>query len=252
MKLLLRRRPTPSMAVALLALFVALGGTSYAAITITGKNVKNGSLTGADVKNSSLTGSDVKNNKLTGRDVTSVTGSDIKNGSIRSSDVGTETLNGSDIVESQLGKVPSAAQADSAGNANTLGGKSGAQLKPAMGFGQSGTIIPLTGAGQDVVSTTITLSAPGRIAVNGSVELSGATADERAGCAVAIDGTGASLGYETTFDDIGEGNEASLSVQGSRADVPAGTHTVAIRCNELTPGAVTKDDAAVTAISVPN
>jgi hypothetical protein len=47
-------RPSPSMAVALTALFVALGGTSYAAITVTGKNVKNGSLTGADIKDESL------------------------------------------------------------------------------------------------------------------------------------------------------------------------------------------------------
>jgi len=40
--------------VAYLALFVALGGSSYAAITVSGKNVKDGSLTGKDVKNHSL------------------------------------------------------------------------------------------------------------------------------------------------------------------------------------------------------
>lgn len=44
-----------------IALFVALGGGAYAAVTITGANVKNGSLTGADVKNNSLTGADIKN-----------------------------------------------------------------------------------------------------------------------------------------------------------------------------------------------
>jgi len=56
-------------AVAYLALFVALGGTSFAAAAvITGKNVKNGSLTGKDVKNSSLTGGDVKNESLTPKD----------------------------------------------------------------------------------------------------------------------------------------------------------------------------------------
>jgi hypothetical protein len=48
---------------------VALGGSSYAAITITGKNVKNSSLTGADVKNSSLTGADVKNRSITAADL---------------------------------------------------------------------------------------------------------------------------------------------------------------------------------------
>lgn len=34
------RLPSPAMTVALLALFTALAGTSYAAVTITGKNVK--------------------------------------------------------------------------------------------------------------------------------------------------------------------------------------------------------------------
>ena len=56
----LRARATYANVTATLALFVALGGVSYAAVTITGKNVKNGSLTGADVKNNSLTGRDVK------------------------------------------------------------------------------------------------------------------------------------------------------------------------------------------------
>jgi hypothetical protein len=62
------RRPNHATIVAYLALFVALGGSSYAAIRITGKNVKNSSLTGKDVKNSSLTSSDVKNRSLLSKD----------------------------------------------------------------------------------------------------------------------------------------------------------------------------------------
>lgn len=53
-------KPSPAMLVALLALFVALGGTGYAALSITGKDVKNSSLTGKDVKNKSLTKKDFK------------------------------------------------------------------------------------------------------------------------------------------------------------------------------------------------
>jgi hypothetical protein len=45
---------------ATLALFVALGGTSYAALSINGSDVANGSLTGKDVHNNSLTARDVK------------------------------------------------------------------------------------------------------------------------------------------------------------------------------------------------
>ena len=59
-----KRRPQPATVISLVALFVALGGTSYAALSVTGKNVKNSSLTGADIKNSSITGTDVKNRSL--------------------------------------------------------------------------------------------------------------------------------------------------------------------------------------------
>ena len=53
-------------AVAYLALFVALGGTSFAAAAVvTGKNVRDNSLTGRDIRNSSLTGTDVKDRSLT-------------------------------------------------------------------------------------------------------------------------------------------------------------------------------------------
>ena len=48
---LLRRHSTP---VAYLALFAALGGSAYAAVTVTGSNIKDGTVTGKDVKNRSL------------------------------------------------------------------------------------------------------------------------------------------------------------------------------------------------------
>jgi len=52
-----KHRPSPALVVALIALFVALGGSAYAALVVTGKNVKNGSLTGSDLKNRSVHGS---------------------------------------------------------------------------------------------------------------------------------------------------------------------------------------------------
>ena len=45
---------------ATLALFLALGGGAYAASTIDGKDVVNGSLTGGDIKNESVRSKDVK------------------------------------------------------------------------------------------------------------------------------------------------------------------------------------------------
>jgi hypothetical protein len=64
----LRRRLSYANVVASLALFIALGGTSYAALTITSKNVKNGTLTSADLKNNSVKGVDVANGSLLAQD----------------------------------------------------------------------------------------------------------------------------------------------------------------------------------------
>ena len=68
------RLPSPAMFVALVALTAALGGTAYAAVVVTGQNVRNGSLTGADVRSNSLSGSDVRD----------VRGGDIRDGSLTS------------------------------------------------------------------------------------------------------------------------------------------------------------------------
>jgi len=56
--------PSPSMGVAITALVVALGGTSYAALSITSSDVKNNSLRSIDVKDSTLRSVDVKNRSL--------------------------------------------------------------------------------------------------------------------------------------------------------------------------------------------
>jgi hypothetical protein len=58
--------PSPAMAVALIALFAALGGSAYAALVVTGKNVKNGSLTGVDFKQHSLHGSKLRADSIGG------------------------------------------------------------------------------------------------------------------------------------------------------------------------------------------
>ena len=66
LKRLLGRHGT---AVAYLALFAALGGSAYAAATVTGSNIKDGTVTGKDVKNRSLGTS-----KLSASAVSSLTG----------------------------------------------------------------------------------------------------------------------------------------------------------------------------------
>src|SRR6266480_3306561 len=87
----LRDRLTYANVMATIAVFIALGGTGYAAAKINGKNIKNKSIAGKKLKNRTITRSKVKRN----------------------------TLTGSEIAESKLGKIPSAANADNATHADS-------------------------------------------------------------------------------------------------------------------------------------
>lgn len=60
----LRRRLTYANVMATLAVFIALGGSSYAALRITGRNVENGSLTFRDLRRDTLGGSRIKESRL--------------------------------------------------------------------------------------------------------------------------------------------------------------------------------------------
>jgi len=101
----------PSRAISAAAIFVALGGTGYAAATVGSAQIKNNSVRGKDVRNSNLTGKDVARNSLTG----------------------------SDVAESRLGKVRSAVRADSAGTAGAAGGLGGAASAGLLSTGKATT-----------------------------------------------------------------------------------------------------------------
>lgn len=122
MKRILALRPSPAMAVAATALFVALGGVSYGVAT--------GSIDSREIADNTIRSKDVRNNNLRSRDLRNneVRGIDIRNGTIRRRDVATDTLTGDQILERKLGQVPSAAEAADAAraaqaaNAARLGG----------------------------------------------------------------------------------------------------------------------------------
>ncbi len=139
MRRLFSRRPSPALAVSLVALFVALGGTSYAAIVITSKNIKNGTIRGRDVHKSTLTGRNVKNRSLTA--------SDVKN----------NTLTSKQIAESKLGTVPSAATAN---DATQLGGK------PASAYGAASRWVLISSTGT-ILAQSGGFAAPSHVAATG-------------------------------------------------------------------------------------
>jgi hypothetical protein len=88
-----------SNVIAMLALFVALGGAAYAGTTISGSSIKNGSIGGGKLKNETITAGKLKKG--------TITGAQIAPGSISSSSIDLSTL----------GTVPSAQTANTAGTA---------------------------------------------------------------------------------------------------------------------------------------
>jgi hypothetical protein len=80
-----RLLPSPAMVVALIALFVALGGVSYGVVT--------GYIDSREIKNNTIRSKDVRN------------------GTLQSKDVGRDVLGGGAVKESTLGTVPSAGTA---------------------------------------------------------------------------------------------------------------------------------------------
>src|SRR5262245_31333342 len=61
---MLKRLFSPSMAIALLALVVALSGVSYAAVMINGRDIQKGSMPGNRLKTDTVGGSQVNEAKL--------------------------------------------------------------------------------------------------------------------------------------------------------------------------------------------
>jgi hypothetical protein len=98
LKFLARLRPTPATAISLLALFVSLGGVSYAVAT--------GSIDSREIRNNAVRTKDLRNNDIRGLDV--------RNSTIQGRDVAVSSILGEDIRESTLAEVPAATRADSA------------------------------------------------------------------------------------------------------------------------------------------
>lgn len=108
MHLVKRLRPSPAMIVAIVALVLSLGGTSYAAIVLPAnsvgtKQIKKSAVVSSKVKNESLTTSDVKNESLTT--------SDVKDGSLTTADVADGSLTTADISGASLSTLGRVAMA---------------------------------------------------------------------------------------------------------------------------------------------
>jgi hypothetical protein len=88
---------SPATVIASLALFVSLGGVSYAVATgsIGSRAIKNGSVRGQDVRDGGLSGRDIANGTVQSRD--------LRDGAVRGVDVNDRSLGGSDLADNTLG-----------------------------------------------------------------------------------------------------------------------------------------------------
>src|ERR671914_2954555 len=83
-----------------LALFLALGGVSYAALSVGSRQIRNNSVRTQDLRNNDVRSRDIRNNDVRSRD--------IRNRTIVNRDVLSNTLGGLQINENTLGRVPDA------------------------------------------------------------------------------------------------------------------------------------------------
>jgi hypothetical protein len=114
---------------ATVAVFVALGGTSYAVAT--------GSIDSRELKNNTVRSKDIRNNNVRGRD--------IRNGTLTGRDVGANKLTGADILESSLGTVPNASHASSADSATSATNAVNARTALAAGSATIATELQFVG-----------------------------------------------------------------------------------------------------------
>jgi hypothetical protein len=122
----LRAQLSYANVVATVALFIALGGTSYAVVRIGSDDVVNNSLRSEDVRNDTLRGRDIRNRSLQARDLRR------------------NSLGAGAIKESALGPVPNAA------NSERVGGVAAQDLKvrcPADTVARAGVCIERSARG---------------------------------------------------------------------------------------------------------
>jgi len=107
----LGNRLTYSNVVATLALFLALGGTSVAALKVSSAQITNNGVRSADLRNNDVRAGDIRNNDVRAGDIRnndvrggdlrneSVTGADLRNGSVGNADLAPNAIDGSRIAD---------------------------------------------------------------------------------------------------------------------------------------------------------
>ena len=99
------RLPSPAMGVALIALVVALSGTSYAVVRIGTKQIKSNAITSPKIRNGQVRNVDLaRNSVLTAKIVAgAVTGLQIRDAGIGNADLGNDSVSGAKVRGGAIG-----------------------------------------------------------------------------------------------------------------------------------------------------
>ncbi|MEX2032718.1 MAG: hypothetical protein WEA81_07610 [Dehalococcoidia bacterium] len=194
-------RPSPALAISCLALFVALGGTSFAAVALTKNSVRS---------------------------------QHIKNGQVKRVDLGTNAVTSAKVLDASLlaqdfaqGQLPAGPKGDT--------GAAG----PVIAESTSGNVSTVLGAGStEVASVTVAPAQAAHVMVVASVDAVGDGGNDDELFCYINDGTGAgsaddigqrqSVGLPAVEGGVDD-NEATLTVVAGE-DRPAGSRTVKLFC----------------------
>lgn len=218
---MMKSRINPSLLISMVALFVALGGVSYAAATIGSGQIVNNSVRSKDVKNGDLRGKDLK----------------------------ADTIGGSRVLESSLGQVPSAANADtatkatsadsatSAANAETLDGVDGAQyvrVKTRVRAMSDSSVDD--NYGNDANVAQLSNLAGGQYTVSAKLQVDNdSAADELIDCDL-MRASGAATQLDSSEQDLGAQNasaqELNYVLMGTFTATAGGTDDLFVRCEQ--------------------
>jgi hypothetical protein len=154
-----RSRVTYANVMATVAVFIALGGSSYAALRVTGRHVPKDALTGADIKH--LTGRDVRNNSLTGSDVKNLTSADITNGALRAEDFAPGQLPAGPRGETGPAGLPG-----TTGQSMLTGSTENGAIEPLSGGGSEALNLPPSGVATFAEGSSVQLTPHAAVAAD--------------------------------------------------------------------------------------
>jgi hypothetical protein len=213
MSRILRRRPSPSMVVAFIALCVALAGTATA---LPGRaRVKKDDISRAAVRSTHIKSRAILSKHIRAR---AVTRSKIARRAVGSSEVGQDALRGTNIVESSLATVPNSSNASNATNAGNAAKVNGRSVEKFSFVGPAGTatttVLSLNG-----LTVTASCSASLALSVRATTAVSGAMIRSGGAWGIGADApfynTDDAFNTGSVFDPLDEATTNSDAVQGT-------------------------------------